>query len=93
MERDGMVMIPAARVAGGGGGGQGHDESGDQGEGGGFGVAGRPAGAYVIKDGKVSWLPAVDPNRIVAVIAAVVVAYLLTRPRIIRAKAKARRKD
>lgn len=87
LERDGMVMIPAARVAGGGGGGEGHDKEGPQGEGGGFGLSGRPAGAYVIKNGKVSWLPAVDPNRVIAVLGAVAIAYLLSRPRMIRAKA------
>ena len=31
----------------------------------GFGVSGRPVGAYVIKDGKVSWEPALDLNRII----------------------------
>ena len=51
-------------------------------------MSGRPAGAYVIKDGHVTWRPAVDPNRIVTVIGMVVVAYLLTRPRIVRARAR-----
>jgi hypothetical protein len=51
-------------------------------------VSARPAGAYVIKDGQVSWRPAVDPNRIIAVAGLVLVAYLLTRPRMVRARAK-----
>ncbi|MGH3331481.1 MAG: spore germination protein GerW family protein, partial [Nocardioidaceae bacterium] len=76
-EKDGLTMIPAAAVGGGAGGGTGHDEKGQQGEGGGFGMTGRPAGAYVIKDGQVSWRPAVDPNRIIAVLGFVIVAYLL----------------
>lgn len=88
-EKDGLTVIPAAVVGGGAGGGSGHDEKGQEGEGGGFGVSGRPAGAYVIKDGEVSWRPAVDPNRIVSALAMVLVAYLLSRPRMVRARAKA----
>jgi uncharacterized spore protein YtfJ len=88
-EKDGLTVIPAARVAGGGGGGSGTAADGEGGEGGGFGLAGRPAGAYVIQDGEVHWRPALDPNRIIAVVGAVVVAFLLTRPRLIRARAKA----
>ena len=89
-ERDGLTVIPAATVTGGGGGGQGHDPQGQEGEGGGFGVTGRPAGAYVIKGGQVSWRPAVDPNRVVLVAGLVVIAYLLSRPRLVRARAIAR---
>ena len=88
-EKDGLTFFPAAVVGGGAGGGSGHDEKGQEGEGGGFGVSGRPAGAYVIKDGEVSWRPAVDPNRIVSAVAMVLVAYLLSRPRMVRARAKA----
>lgn len=91
-EKDGLTVIPAATVGGGGGGGTGHDEKGQQGEGGGYGVTGRPAGAYVIKDGQVSWHPAVDPNRIVAMLTLMVVAYLLTRPRMARARAASSRR-
>ena len=91
-EKDGLTVIPAATGGGGGGGGTGHDEKGQQGEGGGYGVTGRPAGAYVIKDGQVSWHPAVDPNRIVAMMTLVVVAYLLTRPRMARARAASSRR-
>jgi uncharacterized spore protein YtfJ len=88
-ERDGLTVIPAATVGGGGGGGQGHDPKGPEGEGGGFGVMGRPAGAYVIKDGQVSWRPALDPNRVVVVVGVVMIAYLLSRPRLARARASA----
>lgn len=88
-EKDGLTVIPAAVVGGGAGGGAGHDDKGQEGEGGGFGVSGRPAGAYVIKDGQVSWRPAVDPNRIVAIVGLVAVAYLLSRPRMVRARARA----
>jgi len=88
-EADGLTVIPAATVAGGGGGGGGHDKDGQEGEGGGFGVRAHPAGAYVIRDGDVTWRPAVDPNRIVVVVGLVVIAYLLSRPRVVRARAAA----
>jgi uncharacterized spore protein YtfJ len=91
LERDGVTVIPAAAVGGGGGGGTGKDPKGQEGEGGGFGVTARPAGAYVIRGGDVTWRPAVDVNRIAGVVGMVLVAYLLTRPRTIRAKAKRQR--
>jgi uncharacterized spore protein YtfJ len=87
IERDGLLLVPAATVAGGFGGGTGKDTGGQEGEGGGFGMAGRPAGAYVVANGQVSWRPAVDVNRVVGVVGLVVVAYLLTRPRVVRARA------
>jgi uncharacterized spore protein YtfJ len=89
-EKDGVTFIAAARVGGGGGGGGGHDKDGQQGEGGGFGVGARPAGAYVIKDGNVRWMPAVDVNRIIAMIGVVALVFLITRARIERIRAKAR---
>lgn len=86
---DGTTIITAARVGGGGGAGSGSGpaENGDQGEGGGggLGFGGRPAGAYVIKDGSVCWKPAVDVNRIVAVAGVVtVVALALVRALVLR---------
>jgi len=86
-ERDGVTVIAAATVAGGAGGGGGHDERGQEGEGGGFGVLARPAGAYVVKDGRVWWRPAVDVNRLFATVGAVAIAYLFTRVRIEKARA------
>ncbi len=76
-EKDGMTVIPAARVMGGGGGGTGTDEQGQTGEGGGWGVNARPAGAYVIRDGQISWRPAVDANTVIVAVAAVAVAALV----------------
>lgn len=65
-ERNGVTVIPAAVVRGGGGGGGDHNtEAG--GSGAGFGVVARPVGAYVIKDGVVSWQPAFDLNRAIMV--------------------------
>ena len=89
-EKDGLTVIPAAIVGGGAGGGTGHDDKGQEGEGGGFGVSGRPAGAYVIQDGQVSWRPAVDPNRIVVMAGLAVIAFLLSRPRLARARARSK---
>ena len=60
IEQDGVVVIPAAAVAGGGGGGGDDSDNG----GGGFGLRARPVGAYVIKDGEVSWKPAIDVVRL-----------------------------
>ncbi len=57
IEHDGLVLVPAASVGGGGGGGGDSENNG----GGGFGLRARPVGAYVIKDGEVTWKPAVDP--------------------------------
>ena len=61
IEKEGLTVIPAAKVTGGGGGGGDAENN----AGGGFGVRARPVGAYVIKDGKVSWEPALDLNRII----------------------------
>ena len=88
-EKDGLTVIPAAVVGGGAGGGMGHDEKGGEGEGGGYGVSARPAGAFVVRNGEVDWRPAVDPNRILTIIGLVVVAFLITRPRMVKARAKA----
>jgi uncharacterized spore protein YtfJ len=88
-ERDGLAVIAAASVRGGAGGGSGHDEKGQEGEGGGFGMTGSPAGAYVVQDGKVKWLPAVDPNRLFIMVGMAVIAYLLMRPRMARARVAA----
>ena len=44
-------------------------------------MSGRPVGMYVIKGDTVTWRPAVDPVRLLTVMGAVAVAYLLTRSR------------
>ena len=63
IERDGLVLIPAVRILGRGGGRHGKDGKGPGG--GAFRVSARPAGVYVLRDGKVKWMPALDVNRIV----------------------------
>lgn len=66
-QRDGVTVIPAAKVFGGGGGGGGESaDGGSQGSGTGYGLVATPAGAYVIRGDRVSWRPAIDANRIVA---------------------------
>jgi uncharacterized spore protein YtfJ len=65
IEKDGITVIPAARVLGGGGGGEGEGPQGQgKGTGGGFGLMARPVGAYVVKDGRVTWKPAVDLGQV-----------------------------
>ena len=59
IDHEGVLVIPAASVGGGGGGGGDREDNG----GGGFGLKARPVGAYVIKDGEVSWKPAIDVGR------------------------------
>jgi uncharacterized spore protein YtfJ len=68
VQSDGVTLVPVAAVRGGaGGGGEGGPEGGG---GGGFGVVARPVGAYVIREGSVSWRPAVDLNRVLLLAAA-----------------------
>ncbi len=81
IERDGVVYLPAAKVRGGGGGGGDTDGNG----GAGFGLTARPAGMFVIRDGKATWQPALDLNRvilggqIVAIVALLVVRSIFRR--------------
>lgn len=82
-EKDGITVIPAAKVMGGGGGGEGEAPDGKgKGMGSGFGIAARPAGAYVIRGDEVKWLPAVDANRVIGgvfVLAALALLVALRR--------------
>jgi uncharacterized spore protein YtfJ len=73
VQSDGVTLVPAAAVRGGAGGGGDNEGNG----GGGFGVVARPIGAYVIRDGSVSWRPAVDLNRVLLLAAALF--FLLAR--------------
>jgi uncharacterized spore protein YtfJ len=77
-ERDGVTVVPVARIYGGAGGGTGEDGA-QHGEGGGVGFVARPAGVYVIRAGEVSWRPAVDANRVVTAVAVVLVVGALAR--------------
>ena len=69
-EFNGVQVIPVATVRGGGGGGGGEGNSPEaQGQGAGagigFGVNVRPIGMYLVKDGTVTWSPAIDVLRII----------------------------
>ncbi len=97
IQRDDMTVLPVAAVATGGGGGggsapmrKGDDASGrgggQSGEGGGFGLMAKPAGAFVLKDGTVSWNPALDLNRVILGGQIVAIVALLVIGRIIRAR-------
>jgi len=86
IERDGILVIPAANVVGGGGGGGDQDHNG----GGGFGVSATPAGAWIVRDGQVTWEPAVDATRIATLGMVVAIVFLWTIRAIAKAQAKAR---
>ena len=95
-EKDGVLVIPVALVAGGCGGGDrstvpataSHDDDTEtsddrqrkMGSGGGFGGVVVPVGAYVVKDEQVRWVPAV--NVTVIVIAVLCAIRLLTKSRV-----------
>jgi uncharacterized spore protein YtfJ len=78
-EKDGVTVIPVARVQGGagGGGGEGPDRQG-KGSGSGFGLSARPVGAFMIRGDQLTWRPVVDVNRIVLGCQVVAVVALLT---------------
>lgn len=86
-EKNGVTVIPAARVQGGAGGGTGEGPEGEgKGGGSGFGLNARPAGAYVIHGDQVDWRPAVDPNRVIIGAAVVAVAALMVARTAIKAR-------
>jgi uncharacterized spore protein YtfJ len=90
-----VTVIPAAKVSGGGGGGGGSGADGrraseggtGEGTGAGVGQSAKPMGAFVLRQDKVTWRPAVDVNRIimgaqiVAIVALLTVRALLRRRR------------
>jgi uncharacterized spore protein YtfJ len=88
-EKDGVTIIPAARIQGGAGGGSGEDTQGQgKGSGSGSAMTARPVGAFIIREGELSWRPAVDVNRIILGGQVVAIVALLTVRAIIKAKAK-----
>ena len=86
IERDGILVIPAAKVAGGGGGGGDKENNG----GGGFGLRATPVGAWIIRDGQVEWEPALDVTRIATLGMLVAIVFLWTVRSMAKAQAKAR---
>jgi len=83
-QEEGITVIPAATVMGGGGGGG--DTEGNGGAG--FGLAARPVGAFVIKDGELQWRPAIDLNRAILVGQLVAIVALLTLRSVVKTLAK-----
>ena len=88
LEKNGVTVIPAARVQGGagGGGGEGPDGTGS-GSGSGLAVNARPAAAFVIRGEDVDWRPAIDVNRVILGAQLVAVAALLLARAVIKARA------
>ena len=77
-ESGGVTVIPAAAVRGGAGAGGDAEQAG----GGGFGLMARPVGAWIVKDGEVSWKPAIDVTRMALGGQIVAIVALLTLGRI-----------
>src|SRR3954469_11232921 len=76
-QRDGVTVIPAARISGGYGGGGGVASDGSDGSGFGVGLHARPVGAFVIANGKVRWKPALDLTSIVLRVQTMTLAGML----------------
>ena len=90
-EKDGMTVIPVAKIRGGAGGGGGEGPEGqNKGSGSGFSVGARPVGAYLIRDGDLAWRPAIDVNRAILGGQVVAIVALLTLRAIVRARSKRR---
>lgn len=91
-EKDGLTVLPAAKVMGGGGGGSGQGPDGEgKGEGGGFAMRARPVGVFVIRGDDVTWRPAVDVNRLILGAQVVAVVALFSLRSIVRTRARGRR--
>ncbi|MFI9505724.1 spore germination protein GerW family protein [Nocardia sp. NPDC052566] len=77
---DGVTVIPAASLGFGGGGGGGEGTGADGGGGGegvGFGGGARPVGAYVVRDGQLTWHPAVDVTIVIETAGRVLIAGII----------------
>jgi uncharacterized spore protein YtfJ len=86
-EKNGVTIIPAARVQGGAGGGSGEGPEGTgQGTGGGFGLNAKPAGVFVIAGDDAHWRPAIDVNRVILGGQLVAVAALLLAAIVVRSR-------
>jgi uncharacterized spore protein YtfJ len=89
LEKNGVVVLPAALVRGGAGGGEGEPgENQPGGLGGGFGMSAKPIGAYQIRGDRVTWVPA--PNVTTIVVSSQVFAIVALL--VIRSIIKQRRK-
>jgi uncharacterized spore protein YtfJ len=88
--QDGSIVLPVAKVAGGAGGGTGsgarEDAQEGSGTGGGVGISATALGVFVIRDGKASWQPAFDLNRVILGGQVVAAAALLVVAALIRSR-------
>ena len=91
-EKDGTTVIPVAAVRGGAGGGGGQDQEGAGGSGSGFGLSARPVGAFVVREGEVTWRPAYDATRVALLGEVVALVTIVAVRGMVRARARARRK-
>lgn len=90
-EKNGVTVIPAAKVQGGAGGGDGEGPEGmGRGSGSGFGLNARPVGAFLVRGGDVTWRPAVDLNKIILGAQVVAIVALLTLRAIVKARASSK---
>lgn len=95
---NGLTVLPVAKVSGGGGGGSGTGPVADgseadgagtgSGSGTGLGLRAKPLGVFVIKDGDVTWRPAVDVNRAILGGQLVAVTALLVVRALVKARAR-----
>jgi uncharacterized spore protein YtfJ len=94
IDREGVLIIPVASVRGVFGGGDGAPvQSGSEqlsGWGGGGAWSATPAGTYVLKNGEMGWVPAVDANRSVLLGYLTGIVALLVLRSIVRTIAKRR---
>ena len=68
VERDGVTVIPVAKIRYGFGGGSGHRRPGEEGSGGGGGVYARPVGYIEVKNGSSQYRRIRDPASMVPII-------------------------
>lgn len=92
----GTIVLPVAKVGSGGGGGGGTGPGDDRhqqtGTGAGFGLTAKALGVYVLRDGDVRWLPAVDVTRIVLGGQLVAAAGILVAGAVLRSRTAARQR-
>jgi uncharacterized spore protein YtfJ len=79
VQAGGATVIPVATVGGGGGGGSKANQ-----EGVGFGVAAKPAGVFVVKDGEARWRPVINVNHIVLGGQLIALAGILMLPFVVK---------
>ena len=88
-EKDGLTIIPAARIQGAVCAGGGEDpQTQGKGSGGGFGMTARPVGAFILRNGELTWRPAIDATRIAIGGQVVAIVALLAARAIFKAWAK-----